>query len=239
MIMRPIFDLDTILAYLTGETESSEEIPVIVIKRMEQLGIFLLDGSGSMDDIGEFNISLAENVGRVFKDFVSTFKTSSIKEEFQIAVINFDYEAVVRVPRMPLAEFDDFADYNPRDKSKENPHANISAGLKKAKEIIGDFFAQPNPNEFQRIVNIVILSNGMCQCPEDTLKIARDLDDNPNITINCGVFITKESEKDGENSSQTLLEDLVSNNGMCRLIKNSCDLRMFFDSDMESVRRVS
>ena len=207
------------------------------VKANEQLGIFLLDGSGSMDDIGEFNISLAENVGRVFKDFVSTrFKTSSIKEEFQIAVINFDYEAVVRVPRIAVTDFDDFADYNPRDESKDNPGTFIGGGLLKAKEIIDDFFAQPNPDEYPRSVVIAILTDGMCQLPKETSQIARELDSNPNVTISCGLFTTREREHKGINTEvKNFLQMIKSKAGVYGVIENNEVLRKFFKASMAAI----
>ena len=207
---------------------------IIKVKKREQLGIFLLDGSGSMDDIGEMNNSLAENVGRVFKDFVVTrFMTSSISEEFQIAVINFDYEAIVRVPRIPLSAFEEFADYNPRDISKDNPGTNIGAGLQEAKKIIGDFFAQPNPDGYPRTVVIAILSDGMCQRPESTLAIARELDANPDITISCGLFTTKEREAAYINKeAKNFLQDIKSRAGIYGVIENNETLRKFFNASM-------
>ncbi|MCL2072672.1 MAG: CAP domain-containing protein [Marinilabiliaceae bacterium] len=208
-------------------------------KRKEQLCVFLLDGSGSMDDIGEMNNTLAENVGRTFKDFMSFFKESSIKEDFQIAVINFDYEAVVRQPRIALTEFPDFENYNPRDIGKEDPGTNIGLGLIEAKKIIDEFLAEPNPDEYRRDAVIAILSDGMCQHPESTLKIARELDANGNIIISCGLFTTKEREdkylfnKDAKN----FLQDIKSQEGLYGVIRDNKTLRKWFEASSSTTKK--
>ena len=211
---------------------------IIAVKRREQLGVFLLDGSGSMDDIGEHNLTLSENVNRTLKDFMSHFKDSGVKHEFEIAVVNFDYEATVRLPRTPLTEVDDMVSYNPRDKTKDNPGTNIGLGLIKAKEIIDEYFAQPNPDGYNRTAIIAILSDGMCQHPESTLKIARELDSNPNIIIHCALFTTKERENVNMNKdAKNFLQDIKSEAGLFALTKDNATLRKFFNASMSSSKK--
>ena len=213
----------------------SFEGKIFKVKRKEQLGIFLLDGSGSMDEVGEYNLSLAENVNNTFKEFMTLFQTSSIEHEFQIAVINFDYEATVRVPVTALTDFDVYADYNPRDKSKDNPGTNIGLGLLKAQEIIDEYFAQPNPDGYPRSVVIAILSDGMCQHPERTLSMANELKSNPDITISCGLFIKKGDISQAETKeTQNFLRQIKSETGAYGLILNCEQLRKFFNASMSA-----
>ena len=211
---------------------------IIAVKRREQLGIFLLDGSGSMDEIGENNCSLAENVNRTFKDFICFFKDSSIKEEFQIAVINFDYEATVKVPRTPLVDFDDFGNFNPRDQAKDNPGTDIGEGLRKAKEIINDYFNEPNPDQYPRTVTIATLSDGMCQRPESTIEIAKELNADPRITISCCLFTTPKREKESLNKDvKNFLQDIKSQEGIYTVVKDNAVLRKFFNASMSSIKK--
>ncbi|MDR0830107.1 MAG: hypothetical protein LBN95_08365 [Prevotellaceae bacterium] len=211
---------------------------IVAVKYREQLGVFLLDGSGSMSDIGEANMTLAENVNSTFKDFISLFKQSSIRKEFEIAVINFDYEATVRVGRTPLTEFDEFGDYDPRDPDKDNPGTFIGAGLLKAKEIIDDYFAQPNPDEYPRTAVIAILSDGMCQHPEKTLPIARQLDSNPNITISSGLFTVLAREGDSDTKdAKNFLQQVKSKDGTYGVIRDNAALRRFFNASMSSSKK--
>jgi hypothetical protein len=49
-------------------------------RTFHQLGILILDGSGSMATIGDGNISLADNVNRAVREFLGFFKSSSIRD---------------------------------------------------------------------------------------------------------------------------------------------------------------
>jgi len=211
---------------------------IVKVKRKEQLGIFLLDGSGSMDEVGDHNLSLAENVNNTFKDFMTLFQTSSIEHEFQIAVINFDYEATVRVPITALTDFDVYADYNPRDRSKDYPGTNIGLGLLKAQEIIDEYFAQPNPDGYPRSVVIAILSDGMCQHPERTISMSDELKHNTDITISCGLFIRKEDMSRAETiETQNFLMQIKSETGAYGKILNCEQLRKFFNASMSASKK--
>ena len=89
------------------------EIPDVASSRtFHQLGILVLDGSGSMQHyIGDGNRPLADNVNVSVRDFLGFFKNSSIKNNFSIAVVTFDDNATVHTPITPLADIDDYADY--------------------------------------------------------------------------------------------------------------------------------
>jgi uncharacterized protein YegL len=207
---------------ITGKREA--------VKRQERLGIFLLDGSGSMADIGDNNCSLAENVNRMLQYFFSGFKESAIREEFEIAIINFDHEAIVRLPRTPLVDLDDFMDFNPMDKSKNYFRGtDIGAGLRKAKEIIDAYFAQPNLEMYRRTVSIAILSDGMCNHPDETIKIARELGVDPRITISCGLFTAYRERNDDLKNVKDFLQNITSETGgVYGPIRGNATLKKFF-----------
>jgi uncharacterized protein YegL len=67
-------------------------------RTFHQLGILVLDGSGSMAAIGDGNISLADSVNRAVREFLGYFKNSSIANNFSFAVITFDNDAKVHTP---------------------------------------------------------------------------------------------------------------------------------------------
>jgi Mg-chelatase subunit ChlD len=212
----------------------------IAVKTREQLGVFVLDGSGSMDDPGEANCSLAESVNRRLKDFFPFFQNSRIKHEFQIAVISFDYEARVLMGRTLLTDVDVFQNFNPRDEAKDNPGTNIGAGLHLAKCIINEFFEAPNPDEYLRSVVIAILSDGMCQHPEKTQAIARELDTDPRIVISCGLYTTREREADKTYTSEDVknfLQDIKSKAGIYGVIDSNEKLRQFFMASMSASKK--
>src|ERR1043166_6864158 len=82
-------------------------------KSFHQLGILCLDGSGSMAELGDGQIKLAEHVNKAVREFLGWFTNSSQVNHFSIAVITFDDKVKVHTPVTALSKVDDFADYNP------------------------------------------------------------------------------------------------------------------------------
>src|SRR5438876_861318 len=82
-------------------------------RTFHQLGILVLDGSGSMAAIGDGNRPIADNVNQSVREFLGYFKNSSIANNFSIAVITFDNSPKIHTPITELTKVDDFADYNP------------------------------------------------------------------------------------------------------------------------------
>jgi uncharacterized protein YegL len=70
-------------------------------RTFHQLGILVLDGSGSMKAEGDLKTSLAENVNLAVKEFLTYFKGSSIVNNFSIAVVTFSDTATVHTPLPP------------------------------------------------------------------------------------------------------------------------------------------
>ncbi len=129
------------------------EIPDVASSRtFHQLGILVLDGSGSMQHyIGDGNRPLADNVNVSVRDFLGFFKNSSIKNNFSIAVVTFDDNATVHTPITPLADIDDYADYNPVN----NGHGGrtfIGGALQKAEELAKEFYRLPK--QFKIVLTI-------------------------------------------------------------------------------------
>lgn len=206
---------------------------LVKVKRKEQLGVFLLDGSGSMEEKGEANLTLAENVNQSFRDFISFFKQSSIADEFQIAVINFDYEARVRLDRTPLAEVNELDNFDPRDPAKENPGTDIGAALQQAQRIIDGYFSSPNPDGYKRSVVIAILSDGMCQHADSTRAVARRLDANPDIVISAALFSTKGRVGNTEfKDAKNFLQEIKSSEGVYTTAYDEKALRNFFNASV-------
>lgn len=206
---------------------------IVKVKKKEQIGVFVLDGSGSMSDVGKANLTLAETVNRTFKDFISYFKTSRIADEFQIAVINFDNDARVRLPRMPLNDVNELEDFDPRDPSKDNPGTNIGEGLRRAKEIIDEYFSSPNPDKYPRSAVIVVLSDGMCQHPDQTRAIAKQVDKESDIIVSTALFSTDTRIGDSVTAdAKNFLQEIKSDEGVYSTVYDEKALRNFFNASI-------
>lgn len=212
-----------------------EEIPEVSESRtFHQLGILLLDGSGSMAAMGEGNIPLADHVNVAVREFLGFFKNSSQVNNFSIAVVTFDGAAQVHTPITPLKDVNDFADFNPM-----NGHGGgtfIGGALEKAESLAGQFLA--GASSVPHDVRVIIMSDGLCLKAEATRDIAARLKKNERLMICSSLFtpISKASDlESGE--AKTVLQEIASAPNLYKTTYKEADLRQFFISSMSAKRR--
>jgi len=209
-------------------------------RNFHQLGIFLLDGSGSMATTGDNNMTLAENVNRSFRDFLSFFKTSSQMNNFSIAVITFDNNASVHTPITELTQIDDFTDFNPMNRHGGGTF--IGGALVEAEKLATQFLSSPEASSIPHDVRIIIMSDGLCQAPDQTKKIADDLKKNDKIMICSSLFTDRNKISDGDievSEAKNVLQDLASAVNLYKTSFKENDLRQFFISSMSAKRKYS
>ena len=78
-----------------------------------QLGVFLLDGSGSMNSTVRNGISKAQEVNMAMRDLLSRFKASRVGNNFSFTVLNFDTSVTELFDVTPAKDVDDFANFDP------------------------------------------------------------------------------------------------------------------------------
>ena len=64
--------------------------PITETKAFEQLGILVLDGSGSMAEQGISDQSKAEEVNQAVRGLISRLRNSRRRENFYLAVVTYD-----------------------------------------------------------------------------------------------------------------------------------------------------
>lgn len=205
-------------------------------RTFHQLGILVLDGSGSMQAIGDGNISLAESVNRAVKEFLGFFKNSSIANNFSFAVITFDNNAKVHTPITELPIFDDFGDYNPM-----NGHGGgtfIAGALAEAEKLASQFLNSPESSSIPYAVTIIVMSDGLCQAPDVTKEVAANLKQNDKIMICSSLFTQAAKAGETETSeAKTVLADIASAANLYKTTYKETDLRQFFISSMSAKRK--
>ncbi|TVZ60050.1 von Willebrand factor type A domain-containing protein [Flavobacteriaceae bacterium MAR_2010_105] len=205
-------------------------------RTFHQLGILVLDGSGSMAAIGDGNISLADSVNRAVREFLGFFKNSSIANNFSIAVITFDNNSNVHTPITELTSIDDFADYNPL-----NDHGGgtfIGGALEAAEVLALQFLNNPESTSIPHDVRLLVMSDGLCLAPDQTKLVADRLKQNNKIMI-CSSLFTQTS-KVGESEiseAKTVLSDIASAPNLYKTTYKENDLRQFFISSMSAKRK--
>lgn len=205
-------------------------------RTFHQLGILILDGSGSMAAIGDGNISLADSVNRAVREFFGYFKNSSIANNFSIAVITFDNNPKVHTPITELKKVDDFADYNPMNGHGGGTY--IGGALEEAEKLANQFLSSPDAASITHDVRIIILSDGLCQAPMETKTVADRLKQNDKIMICSSLFTeaAKISEKE-ISDAKTVLQEIASAPNLYKTTYKENDLRQFFISSMSAKRK--
>jgi uncharacterized protein YegL len=205
-------------------------------RTFHQLGILVLDGSGSMQATGDGNISLAESVNRAVREFLGFFKNSSIANNFSFAVITFDNNAKVHTPITELPKVDDFGDYNPM-----NGHGGgtfIAGALAEAEKLASQFLNSSEASSIPHDVRIIIMSDGLCQTPDVTKEVAAKLKQNDKIMICSSLFTQPAKVGETETSeAKTVLADIASAANLYKTTYKETDLRQFFISSMSAKRK--
>lgn len=209
---------------------SIKRVHIKQTKTFEQLGILVLDGSGSMEEQTAQHVTKADAVTRAVNDFFSRFKASSICNNFSFAIVNYDHRSVVKMQPTQVKKIDDHGDYNPMDGLGGATY--ISEGLKEAKKIAEDFLSRSVEGGLDRSVVILIMTDGVDMTKPETTSIANTLKQMGKIKI-CGCFF---ETLGADEKSMHECEDYVK--GLCTSpmdysnVSDADQLRTFFIKSM-------
>lgn len=205
-----------------ADLDDTPEVP----RTWHQLGILLLDGSGSMTDICADKITKADAVAMAVKELLGRMKHSRVATNFSIAVVTFDTTATIHTQITPVTESDDYGDYNPLEEPGRG--TDIGAALSKAQEVAQQFLIQTNRESVPRGVVMVLMSDGMHQTGPDPLQIAEQIKQNPQIKICTTLFAATNVDETEAAEAETLLRNLASSPKQYRTTYRAADLRKFF-----------
>jgi Mg-chelatase subunit ChlD len=194
-----------------------------------QLGVLVLDGSGSMADPARDKISKAQSVNVGVREMLTRFSVSRHKRNFSFAVVTFDEQASVHTPVTAVEEIDDNAGYDPM--AGHGGGTDIGAGLREARRI-AEGFLQTAPEDIPATAVIVVMSDGLDFQPERTLDIAGEIKANPRITI-CTTYFGEVGavEPEAQEHLRALATDPV--NGF-KTVYDAESLRKFFEASVSA-----
>ena len=193
-----------------------------------QLGILVLDGSGSMEGLTAGKITKAQAVNGAVRDIFTRFRKSRYVRNFSFAVVTFDQNAQLHTPITAATDIDDDENYDPM--KDHGGGTNIGAGLLEAKRIAGDFLRKA-PQDVPTTVVIVVMSDGRdgeggVTDPAETRRIAEEIKRNPAITI-CSTYFAEMGSQDPQ--AQDHLRALASDSGNnYKTVYDAESLRAFF-----------
>ena len=182
-----------------------------VPRTFHQLGILVLDGSGSMSNTGRQQLTKAQEVEMGLKEMFSRFDASRVKNNFSFACIKFDTTSTTTLSPTPFTEIDYLSeDFNPLNGKGQGTH--IFDGLNEAKRLAEDFLNNADSDGVKHSVLILVMSDGMCFQPSTSIAVAENIKQHGNIDIACAYFAdlgTSNSEE--ANETKNLLQAISTN----------------------------
>jgi len=201
-------------------------------KSINQLGILVLDGSGSMESPASGNVTIAKAVEGALIEMFNRFNVSKKKQNFSFACIKFDNTVAVNLE--PIAfDFNILmnTNFDPREGREENGGTYTNLALEKAKEMSENFLQNPPEPGITHRVLILLMSDGQSHEPQKTLEIAAEIKNNPDIEIACAYFGTVGNN---DPDAQTLLKEVASNATKFSTVYDGEALRNFFVASLSA-----
>jgi Mg-chelatase subunit ChlD len=190
----------------TGLIIEKPEVP----RTFHQLGILVLDGSGSMSEMGRQQLTKAQEVELGIKELLSRFDGSRVKNNFSFACIKFDTTSTVTLPPTPFKDIDYFnEDFNPLNGKGRGTH--IFDALNEAKKIAEEFLSNAPTDGVKHSVVILLMSDGLCFQPETTNAVADNIKLNNEIVLASAYLAEIGNTNSEANDTKNLLQAISSN----------------------------
>lgn len=210
-----------------------KKIKPVQAATFKQLGILVLDGSGSMDEETSMKISKAASVSGAVQDLFSRFKMSRIKNNFCFAIVNYDHRAVVAMEPTEVKDIDDHADYDPMKGLGGATY--ISEGLKEAKKMAEKFLAKQEDGGIMHSVMIVVMTDGVDMTEPETISVAKQLKEMEHVQISSCFFETLGADANEMQKCKDYVKGLCSEERLYTDVSDAEDLRKFFIASMSNI----
>ena len=215
---------------MTSDVMQFDELPHVP-RTFNQLGLLVLDGSGSMSEQSYDKGTKAQSVSLAVKELLGKLQHSRVSKNFSIGVVTFDTSAKIHTPVTAIESVDDYADYDPL--LAHGGGTDIGVAPQTAQRLAEEFLAQPDAATMPHSVVIVVMSDGMSS--GDPLTIANSIKRNPKITICTTLFATVGKS---EPQAEQLLKEIASSPLNYRTTYAADDLRKFFIASVSSGKNV-
>lgn len=135
----------------------------------EQLGVLVLDGSGSMGSVGETGKTKAEEVNTAVQGLISRLKNSRKREQFYLAIVTYDHRVTTRLVPTRVPEINDNEDYNPL--KGHGGETAIGDALESAVQVADQFIASRTEG-IPRTAVVVLMTDGQNNRGKDPVAVA-------------------------------------------------------------------
>ena len=197
----------------------------------KQLGVLLLDGSGSMKMNTPELITKAEAVSKSVSEFFEKMKQSTISNHFCFAIVNFAKTSQRMLDITETDKLDTNAKYNPVI-DETGIETYLYTGLEEAEKIIKPFMEAKD--DCIRSVVLVIMTDGMDMDMDKAKTTMRQLKETygDKLTVTASFFNTMGLRENEKKKIMDFLGELVTDPSKCRKITSGEELRTFFIASM-------
>lgn len=214
------------------------ETGLIIIDKPEvpqtfhQLGILVLDGSGSMSEKGHNNLTKAQEVEMGMREMFSRFDASRVKNNFSFSCIKFDTSATVSLPPTPFKDVDYFSeDFNPLNGKGGGTH--IFEALIEAQRVAEQFLNNAPQGGVRHSAVILLMSDGMCFEPQTTIDVSNKIKNIGGIDLACAflteIGVSNEETNDAKSLMQIIATDPIR---YYSTVYDGESLRKFFEASI-------
>lgn len=202
-----------------------------------QLGIFVLDGSGSMTDKAAGGLTKGEAVNEAIRGLLTRFKISKNKNDFSFAVVTFDHEAKLKTPITSAVDIDDNDNYDPLH--LHGGGTDIMTGLEVAYQLAKAHIQQNQEGGAPHSVVILLMTDGEDGNTNGTIQKVEEIKNGPysgQITF-CTTYFGQPNKTNSiaENHLKNIATDRVMG---FKTVYNADTLRKFFTSSISAVSGV-
>ena len=192
-------------------------------RSIEQLGILVLDGSGSMSEPdAQGRGTKAQAVGEAVRGLITKLKGSSRRQDFWLALIVFDNNVEVRLLPTPMTEIE-------LSSTETNPYLGgetaIGDALFAAWNMAEDFTA--GETDLARSVVITLMSDGQNNTGREPLSVAQDIKTKLSSKVN---IVSVAYGKDAD--EETLVKIANDPEKGFRSTDSAEELRSFFEASI-------
>ena len=203
-------------------------------KQFAQLGVLIVDGSGSMKEQTAGGITKAQATNNSIRELFTRFKESRVRSNFTFAVVTFDHNARVRMQPTECGDaLDDNGDYDPLQ--GHGGGTAIHAALEEAETLVERFLQSAPPGGVPHSAVMLVMSDGVSSDPVRTRAVADRIKRGANgqrIKIACALFSTLGSN---DVAGETLLKEIASDPVMgYKTVYSGDALREFFKASISA-----
>jgi hypothetical protein len=201
--------------------------PIVETKAFEQLGIFVLDGSPSMQQEGETGQAKHLEVDQAMRGVTSRLKVSRIKQNINLAAMSYSDDVQTdRLVPTPVTAIDETGNFDPLHPNGSGTAIGdaLAAAFDKAKQFLAQTSRVP------RSVVIVLMTDGQNNMGRDPIKVADEIKASGLRISICAAGYGKSGDID-----EMTLKKLVSDASGYSRVYDAEQLRKFFERSVSSV----